>query len=36
MLMKAITLIMEKVNLKPEDRTVVIPAREHADKLKEK
>ncbi|WP_455539870.1 DUF1846 domain-containing protein [Terrisporobacter sp.] len=31
---ETISLILEKVNVKPEDRTVVIPAREYAEKLK--
>ena len=30
-----IKMIMEELNLKPEDRTVVIPAREYSNKLKE-
>ena len=33
MLMK-LSLILEKVNVKPEDRSVVMPAREYAEKLK--
>ena len=28
------SLIMEKSNLKPEDRKVVIPAREYSEKIK--
>ena len=31
---ETISLILEKINVKPEDRAVVIPAREYADKLK--
>ena len=31
---ETISLILEKVNVKPEDRSVVMPAREYAEKLK--
>ena len=30
-----IKMIMEELNLKPEDRTVVMPARDYSNKLKE-
>lgn len=32
---ETISLILEKVNVKPEDRTVVIPAREYSEKLRQ-
>ena len=32
---ETISLILEKINVKPEDRTVVMPAREYSEKLKE-
>ena len=32
---ETISLILEKVNVKPEDRTVVIPSREYSEKLRQ-